>query len=222
MTNASPRTARCTGEKTLQIIAAVIIPLVIAVATIFITIQQNALNKANRENDIDLAQKQREQDLFLANRTREQDRELNTRQRHQEQTLADHQRQDLLLDNYIREISQLLLSANFTLTRTVREFIVRPQTMAVLRQLNAKRKTEVILFLFESGLLTRGNDPISLVGANLDEINFDVEEDSLSHSYLFHLALPGTSLVNASFRNRQLRFADFRYTQMRGVSFEGR
>ncbi|UJR14490.1 hypothetical protein I4U23_001486 [Adineta vaga] len=212
---------RLNGEKLFQIISAIVIPLVIAVATIFITIQQNELNKANRENDIDLAQKQREQDLFLSNKTREQDRDLSSRQRQQEQTIADQLRQDTLLDDYIREISQLLLSFNFTLTRIVREYIIRPQTLTVLRQLDANRKAAIVLFLFHSGLLSRGNDPISLEGANLDGINLDVEQDWRFRSYLLHLALPGTSLVNASFRNRELRFADFRFTQMNNASFAG-
>jgi len=75
---------RIKGKTILQIISAIIIPLLIAIATIFITIQQNELNKANRANDLDIAQKQRDQDLLIANQTREQDRELNTRQRHQE------------------------------------------------------------------------------------------------------------------------------------------
>jgi uncharacterized protein YjbI with pentapeptide repeats len=212
---------RIKGKTILQIISAIIIPLLIAIATIFITIQQNELNKANRANDLDIAQKQRDQDLLIANQTREQDRELNTRQRHQEQFLAEQQRQESLFDNYIREISQLLLSLNFTLTHTIREFIIRPQTLAVLSQLDIKRKTNVILFLLESGLIISGNNPLSLVGANLDGLNLDIEEDNNFHSYLFYLALPRTSLIDASFNNRQLRYADFRYTQMRNASFQG-
>ncbi|CAF3718177.1 unnamed protein product [Rotaria sp. Silwood1] len=62
-------------------ISAIIISLLIALATIVIRIQQNKLNKANRANDIDIGQKQREKDLLIDNTTREQDRELNTQQR---------------------------------------------------------------------------------------------------------------------------------------------
>ncbi|CAF0887342.1 unnamed protein product [Adineta steineri] len=221
MIKENSQTTRCKTEKFLQIISAIIIPLVIAIATIVITVQQNRYNQATRENDLDIAQKQREQDLLIANQTREQDRELNTRQRQQEQNLADQQRQETLLDNYIRDTSQLILSLNFTYTYEIREYIFRPQALAVLRQLDAKRKTNVILFLHESGLLSSGEDPISLVGANLDGLILDIEEDTAFHPFLFDLALSYTSLVNASFNNRQLRYADFRYTQMRGVSFKG-
>lgn len=79
----------------------------------------------------------------------------------------------------------------------------------------------MILFLFESGLIISGNNPISLVGANLDGLNLNIEEDNNFHSYLFFLALPRTLLVNASFCNRQLRYADFRFTQLRNASFQG-
>ncbi|CAF5115274.1 unnamed protein product, partial [Rotaria sp. Silwood1] len=72
----------------LHMISAIIISLLIALATIVITIQQNKLNKANRANDIDIAQKQREKNLLIYNTTREQDRELNTQQRRQEQFLS--------------------------------------------------------------------------------------------------------------------------------------
>ncbi|CAF1278072.1 unnamed protein product [Rotaria sp. Silwood1] len=134
-------------------ISAIIISLLIALATIVITIQQNKLNKANRANDIDIAQKQREKNLLIYNTTREQDRELNTQQ-------------------------------------------------PVLRQLDGNRKTNVILFLLESGLLTSGKDSISLVGGNLNGFQLDIEEDSNNcHSYLFYLVLLRTSLANASFQD---------------------
>ncbi|CAF2117261.1 unnamed protein product [Rotaria magnacalcarata] len=81
--------------------------LLIAVATIIVTIQQNELNKANRANDLEIAQKQREQDLYISNQTREPGRELNARQRQQEQFLADQQRQESLVDNYTREVINL-------------------------------------------------------------------------------------------------------------------
>ncbi|CAF4267723.1 unnamed protein product, partial [Adineta steineri] len=204
MIKENSQTTRCTTEK----FSAIIIPLVIAIATIVITVQQNRYNQATRENDLDIAQKQREQDLLLANYTREQ-----------EQNLVDQQRQETLLDNYIRETSQFILSLN-TSSYTIREYIFRPQALAVLRQLDAKRKSSVILFLHESGLLSRVGDSIRLVGANLDGLNLDIEEDGAFHTYLFDLALSRTSLVNASFNNRQLRYADFRDTQMRGASFE--
>ncbi|CAF3820532.1 unnamed protein product [Rotaria sp. Silwood1] len=143
-------------------ISAIIISLLIALATIVIRIQQNKLNKANRANDIDIGQKQREKDLLIDNTTREQDRELNTQQ----------------------------------------QYIIRPQTLAVLRQLDGNRKTNVILFLLESGLLTSGKDSISLVGGNLNGFQLDIEEDSNNcHSYLFYLVLLRTSLANASFQD---------------------
>lgn len=212
---------RVKSKTILHVISAIIVPVVIAIGTIIVTIQQNELNKANRANDIEIAQKQREQDLYISNRTREQDRELNIRQRQQEQFLSEQHRQDSLLDNYIREISELLLSVNFTLTSEIRENIVRPQTLAVLRQLDGKRKTYVVLFLYESGLIIDGKDPTNLVGANLNGLTFDVEEDSYFTSFLFYLSLPRTSLVNASFNNRKLRYSDFRETQLKGASFKG-
>ncbi|CAF0796332.1 unnamed protein product [Adineta steineri] len=126
MIKENSQTTRCTTEK----FSAIIIPLVIAIATIVITVQQNRYNQATRENDLDIAQKQREQDLLLANYTREQ-----------EQNLVDQQRQETLLDNYIRETSQFILSLN-TSSYTIREYIFRPQALAVLRQLDAKRKSK--------------------------------------------------------------------------------
>jgi hypothetical protein len=61
---------RSKGKIILKIISAIIVPFLADIAIICITIQQNELNKANRDNELDIVQKQR----------------------HQEQSLAEHQR----------------------------------------------------------------------------------------------------------------------------------
>lgn len=189
---------RVKGKIVLKICSAIIIPLLIACATILITIQQNYLNKATRDNELAVAD----------------------RQYQQEKNLAEQQRQEHLLDDYIRQVSQLLLSMNFTKTHAVQEYIIRPQTLAVLRQIDINRKKKLIQFLIETSLLQSQANPLSLVDANLDGLNFDIEDDRYYHSYLFFLSLPRTSLVSASFRNQQLRFADFRYSALINASFQ--
>ncbi|CAM4794845.1 unnamed protein product [Rotaria magnacalcarata] len=117
-----------TGQKSKSYSVRVCLVVLIAVATIIVTIQQNELNKANRANDLEIAQKQREQDLYISNQTREPGRELNARQRQQEQFLADQQRQESLVDNYTREVTNLeMKDASFqedhqVLTDFTREF----------------------------------------------------------------------------------------------------
>ncbi|CAF3764778.1 unnamed protein product [Rotaria socialis] len=156
-TTSNPKVKR---KIVIHIISAIIIPVLIVIATIIVSIQQNELNKTNRDNDLEIAQKQCKHDLYISNQTREQYRELSTLQRQQEQFLADQQRQESLVGNYIREISELLLSVNFTLTNKIRENIIRPQTLAVLRQLDGKMKTYAILFLCESTLLIDGKHSV--------------------------------------------------------------
>jgi hypothetical protein len=59
-----------------------------------------------------------------------------------------------ILATYLKEMSEFLLTDNFTLENRRWTIVVRAKTLTVLRQLDDQRKSHAIQFLFEAGLLT--------------------------------------------------------------------
>jgi hypothetical protein len=87
----------------------------IGVATVVISYQQ-----------MNNAKEQREQDIFLANQSRAQQFEI------EERLAADINYMDTVLENFLREMANLLLSPNFTRTDVVTASVVRARTLMVL------------------------------------------------------------------------------------------
>jgi uncharacterized protein YjbI with pentapeptide repeats len=161
----------------------------------------------------------------LANQTRQQDRELNQKQLDQEDDLADAQRQETILADYLRQISELILSNDIEEDDDDDDFtlfnVMRSLTLVTFRQLNSKRKTFIIQFLYDMNLLNVLYKPIDLIGANLDGDLSTKKEEKILSSSMIGLRLPSTSLVNATFDNRRLEHSDFHNTQLTGASFKG-
>jgi len=97
----------------------------------------------------------------------------------------------------MREVSDLLLANNFSLNKVILTSIVRPKTLAALRQLDVTRKIYLLQFLHESRLLSTLNpSSLNLEGANLSHIHIGSPGESTDMRYI---TLYGASLDNASF-----------------------
>jgi len=107
------------------------------------------------------------------------------RQHQTDLQIAADQQQETALQNYLDRMSDLLLNHNLNISKSgdeVRE-VARSRTLTLLPQLNAPRKREVVQFLYESGLIRAGLDPVvDLAGADLRGAN--LYEAIVTHSQL--------------------------------------
>jgi uncharacterized protein YjbI with pentapeptide repeats len=148
-----------------------IIPIVLAVGAWF-------LNRSERKNEREIAEKNREEDRRIA-----QDR-----------------RNQTSLEAYFDRMVELLIEYDLMDNKSEKHkmlsTIARTRTLAVLRSLDGRRKGQVIQFLHESGLIAP-----ELVVVPLDEAN-------LIQAYLPKASLSKTNLSGAILNEADLRMAN--------------
>ncbi|CAF1253070.1 unnamed protein product [Rotaria sordida] len=184
----------------LKVTGVLLVPLMLGVATLMLTIQNTKDAKENREKDFLIAQREREQTAYL----------------------AEEERQDKRLTKYLNDISTLVFS-NQTL-----DPLLRAKTLNVLRQLDAQRKREVILFLYDAKLIrtdiNSGIPIISLQDVNLDNVDFSdlrspYTQRTSNFYYDTHINLRGVFLRNTSFQRRTLCRSDLAQTDCTHADF---
>lgn len=191
--------SKCCQKRIIKVIfnfiSVVFIPVLLAVFTVILTLQQESIAKINRNVDLRIATERHQQNLALA---------------------IDEQRNAQLVA-YMREVSDLLLANNFSLSKQILKSIVQPKTLAALRQLDETRKSYLLRFLHESQLLSTLNPPfLRLVGANLSHIHIGTVGESTNMRYT---SLNGASLENALFTSVSFGYSDFSYARLHGASF---
>lgn len=125
------------------------------------------------------------------------------------QIALDNQR-EAALQAYIDRVSELLLEKK--LRESAREDEVRVvawvRTMSILPRLDVTRKSSVLLFLHESGLIERGKCIIDLGGANL--IGANLQTDNLSGANLRKTNLSGANLWKTNLSGADLSEANLK------------
>jgi len=111
-----------------------------------------------------------------------------------------NQQQQLSFDTYIQDISKILLQI-LDINHIDEKFLlhIRTKTLIILRQLDTKRKKDVILFLYERNLIQ--NNQLNLRGADLNNVELICPRD------LNHLHLPEILWANGIFINCRLTYA---------------
>ncbi|CAF1048810.1 unnamed protein product [Adineta steineri] len=197
--------------------------------------EDRSIAKDNRDKDFEIANRTREQDLQIENDRRVEDRrtaeasrqkdyEIARQQRELDLVLADNRQMDVVLATYFKEMSDLFLSPNFTLgDNNIMATVIRAKTLTALRQMDTKRKAYIILFLFESKMLTNNQHPIDLSGADLDGLDLSVSPRMryMKQASLRNISLMHISLANATFANRDLSDSNFNFATLSNVNFEG-
>src|SRR5215210_5570135 len=93
---------------------------------------------------------------------------FNAQQKEREQNLAREHSQDEALQAYLDQMSQLLADEKRPLHRAQPgdrlSMVARARTLAVLRRLDSSRKSSVLRFLYEAGLIDRENPLVKLSG----------------------------------------------------------
>lgn len=141
--------------------------------------------------------------------------------REHDEALVSESRMQTVYDSYVDEVSRLLLSRNFNRSDSSYLKAIRVKTLGSLRQLDAERKREIIIFLYENELIR--NDKYSV-----DELialdNGDVTEVDFVHSTTFKCRLNNLYLSNIlgsgmTFYNCHLRDVDFSGASMIRTTF---
>jgi uncharacterized protein YjbI with pentapeptide repeats len=166
----------------LQLLSALAIPVVLAVAGLYI------------ESQLDARQRQ-----FEKNRAQEA-QDIENQRAAAERELAEQRAQDEALQAYLNQMDTLLLEKDLLTANqdSVVVTLARARTLTVLERLDPSRKAAVMQFLVEAELVFRGMaqlDPvIELHGANLGET--DLRSANLSGAILSEADLSGADLSN--------------------------
>ncbi|CAF2913453.1 unnamed protein product [Rotaria sp. Silwood2] len=171
---------------------ALLVALTLCIATTILTTQQTKLNQETCQNDINLAGEQHQQDIYLANQE-EKERILTT---------YLHDRSTLLLNNYTTP-DKCNLTSN----------IIRAKALTTLIQLDAQRKRQILLFLYDTKFIMRNNERLSinLYDAELDSVgmSFPRTKQRLYTTYeAVEIQFRGAFLVNSLFTWHRLSFSN--------------
>lgn len=188
----------------IQFFAVLAIPIIVAAGTLYFT-QQITFQQAQLS--------------IIANE-----------KQHQSDTLiAQDQQQEAALQTYLDRMSDLLLNQNLRSSKPGDEvrIVARSRTLTVLSQLNAARKSAVITFLYEAGLISGNNIVISLANANLVGVTFqgdtligtdlsgaNLEGANLQYTDLFNVNFNSANLIDANLANSELINIQFEETQL--------
>ncbi|CAF0850006.1 unnamed protein product [Adineta steineri] len=236
-----------TKKDIFRILSSLALPLMLGIFTVVLSFDQKNLATKQRLEDRRLADEQREQDLNISHEQRREDRELAREHRLQdlnqsilqrtlERMIADETRniseqtrihqfeiedkryRDVLLTNYINQMSDLLKEINGSITNnSLLRTLIRLKTLTLLRQLDSNRNSEVIRFLYEANLLSsHEKSPIDLYTGEL--LSIDMSSKIIGEK-MHNLYLSGADLTGSSFRNRDLTGTNFSGAILTDVDF---
>jgi uncharacterized protein YjbI with pentapeptide repeats len=138
--------------------------------------------------------------------------------REQDQRQADEINRRIIFKEYIDDMKEVLLDKHFQQNMNTSLLHIRIQTLTVLRNLDVVRKHDVILFLYENGLIRHDQTPIiDLHGADLTGMKFI--KSSTEACQLPYLYLPGVYAENILFKGCFLNLAVFNNASMAGAIF---
>ncbi|UJR07448.1 hypothetical protein I4U23_011734 [Adineta vaga] len=138
--------------------------------------------------------------------------------REQDQRQADETNRRVIFKEYIDDMKELLLDENFKENSYKSLLHMRVQTLTALRNLDADRKHDIILFLYENHLIRHDKSPnIELHGADLTDVKFG--KSSIEICDLTNISLPGISAQNIQFDGCLLTQARFNNALMSNAKF---
>jgi uncharacterized protein YjbI with pentapeptide repeats len=199
------------GKKTLwdwlQLLSALAIPVVLAVAGFWFTAWQG-----ERQQAIEAQRAKVERDI------------------------EDQRSQATALQAYLDQMTELVLDKNLRDSKEESEVrtLARARTLTVLGRLGPDRKTSVVQFLYESHLIRKGNPIVDLENADLSEADLRLDNLSeadlsyanlrganLSYADLSDAYLRGAKLSGADLSTANLNYADLSYANLRGAKLSG-
>jgi uncharacterized protein YjbI with pentapeptide repeats len=164
----------------------VIVPVSLAVIAFLFSDRQ-------RLEDREIARAQREQDLRMAEQQRSTDNEI-----------ALNREREEALQAYLSTMTELILGHDLADAKVAA--IAQARTISLLSRLDGNRRSAVLEFLVEAGLVAAEKPTIRLSGAdlsNMQGVRFAMTGVSLSGANLSK-----SRLAHASIRSSDLRYAD--------------
>jgi uncharacterized protein YjbI with pentapeptide repeats len=186
-----------------------LIPLTLALGGYWFVLARGHAERANSGLRYENAQRMNEQ------RHKEEQHMAQQRNEHDQQVAADTQNFELS-QTYFERISELLLEHKLGTEESTPGAlqVARARTLSVLRQLDARRKGGIILFLYGASLIA-GQDAsvVDLSGADLSGADLSgavLSEVNLSKANLSGADLRGAVLTRADLRGADLARANLR------------
>ena len=183
----------------LQLLSALAVPVVLAIAGFWFTTQQEARQQR-----------------------------IETLRAESEEKIAEQRAQDEALQAYLDQIGQMLLDKERPLRESKPgdevQTLARARTLTVLARLDGDRKGSVMQFLYESGLIIKDPVTIFLEGADLSEANLrgaDLTAVQLQQTNLVEADLRGASLGGANLSEAILYGANLNETGLSGADLRG-
>jgi hypothetical protein len=142
---------------------------------------------------------------------------FNSAQNRGTQKVAEPRAQDDALQAYLDKMSDMLIpnkdqpSLYKARPGDSLSEVARARTLTVLPRLDGDRKAQVVQFLYEAGLITKGNPILVLRGA-------DLSDAKLNYFNLRSINLSGASLQGAYLFNTDLSGADLSGTDLLGAN----
>jgi pentapeptide repeat protein len=148
-----------------------------------------------------------------------------------EREIAQDNQCEAALQEYIDKMSELLLHEKLRESQPENEVrtIARVQTLTVLPRLDKARKRTVLLFLYESGLIKKGQRIVDLDGADLSNVDLfyvnlngaDLSKVNLREANLFHANLSGANLILTVLTAADLGEADLNGANLEKAFLDG-
>jgi len=181
----------------LQLLSALAIPVVLALAGFYFSSQQD-----------------------------ERQRLSEVRRAKSEQAIEEQRAQDAALQAYLDQMSQLMLGGKLRDSEEDSEVrtLARARTRTVLARLDGNRKGRVVQFLYEASLIDREQPVVSLSDVRLhgaDLSHLDLSEANLSGAKLKDANLSSADLSDADLSGAKLKDADLHFSSISGANMSG-
>jgi uncharacterized protein YjbI with pentapeptide repeats len=163
------------------------------------------------------SQAERRNEQAIANQRIEEDRRIAEQRIEEDRKIAEDNAQEATLQAYLEQMSILLIDKGLRQASQTGEgqevaHVARAWTLTVLRRIKRERKGILIRFLYESGLIMRENNIVSLVDADLRDAYLpwanlqkaDLRQTNLRRAYLHEANLSGANLSEADLVNANL------------------
>ncbi len=134
---------------------------------------------------------------------------------------ANDRLQEVALQSCVEKITELLLDKHLRSSAPDGEIrtVARTLTIVTLRNLDKNRKSLLLRFLMEAGLIQGGTPIISLRGADLRQVN--LRDFDLRGAHLINADLRKADLMDADLSNAQLLGADLTGANLLGAKLSG-
>lgn len=152
--------------------------------------------------------------LQLSTAQHESDQKITNDQYINNQAIASDQQKGEILSKYLDDTTDLMLNHNLRNSKPGDEvrIIARAKTLTALKGLDGERKGQILLFLYEAGLINDKDTIVSLQGGDLRHVNLphsNLSGINLNETDLSATVMDGSNLRNADLKNAVIDSASF-------------